>query len=106
MTERDETCLGLVGMSFERARHGRGRCDGGTRGVTAIFLSGTAGRCAPYNRTVTTDAPLPMHFPTVALIGRYQASGLETMLGEAGRTVLIEADMACNTGAPGFDAAT
>jgi len=47
-----------------------------------------------------------MHFPTVALIGRYQASGLETMLGEAGRTVLIEADMACNTGAPGFDAAT
>ncbi len=45
-----------------------------------------------------------MHFPTVALIGRYQDTGLDTLLGaladtlaQAGRTVLLEADTARNT---------
>ncbi|MEI2418181.1 NAD kinase [Orrella sp. JC864] len=54
-----------------------------------------------------------MHFPTVALIGRYQDTGLDTLLtalagalAQAGRTVLIEADTARNTGVTGFDAAT
>jgi len=54
-----------------------------------------------------------MHFPTIALVGRYQDTGLDAplraladMLAEAGRTVLIEADTARNTGVTEYPAAS
>ncbi|HEY0295272.1 MAG TPA: NAD kinase [Bordetella sp.] len=54
-----------------------------------------------------------MHFPTIALIGRYQDSGLDAplralagMLTQAGRTVLIEADTARNTQVHEYQAAS
>ncbi|MFJ1301102.1 NAD kinase [Bordetella genomosp. 5] len=54
-----------------------------------------------------------MHFPTVALIGRYQDTGLDAplralahMLTQAGRAVLIEADTARNTGVHEYPEAT
>jgi NAD+ kinase len=54
-----------------------------------------------------------MHFKTVALIGRYQDSGLDaplrklaTTLKEAGCTVLVEFDTANNTGVTEFGVAT
>jgi len=53
-----------------------------------------------------------MHFPTIALIGRHQDTGLDgplrtlaRLLAEAGRTVLIEADTARNTGVTEYPAA-
>jgi len=53
-----------------------------------------------------------MHFPTIALIGRHQDTGLDSplralarRLAEAGRTVLIEADTARNTGVTEYPAA-
>jgi len=53
-----------------------------------------------------------MHFPTIALIGRHQDTGLDgplralaRRLAEAGRTVLIEADTARNTGIAEYPAA-
>jgi len=56
---------------------------------------------------------IPMHFPTVALIGRYQDPGLDGplrglagMLAQAGRTVLIEEETARNTGVAEFPAAS
>ena len=56
--------------------------------------------------------PAPMHFRTVAIIGRYQDSGLDAPLRElanrlqaAGRDVLIEADTARHTGLQGLPAA-
>jgi len=57
--------------------------------------------------------PQPMHFPTVALIGRYNDAGisqplltLARMLQDAGRTVLFEAETAANTGVSSYRAAT
>lgn len=54
-----------------------------------------------------------MHFPTVALIGRYQDTGLDTplralahALTQAGRHVLIDADTARNTGLTEYPVAT
>ncbi|WP_454691574.1 NAD kinase [Achromobacter aloeverae] len=54
-----------------------------------------------------------MHFPTVALIGRHQDTGLDAplrslahMLTQAGRAVLIEADTARNTGLGEYPVAT
>lgn len=54
-----------------------------------------------------------MHFKTVAIIGRYQDSGLDAplrriagMLTEAGRSVLIEHDTAHNTGITEFPVAS
>jgi NAD+ kinase len=54
-----------------------------------------------------------MHFPTVALIGRYQDTGLDTplralahALAQAGRHVLIDADTARNTGLTEYPVAT
>ncbi|VFR24082.1 NAD kinase [plant metagenome] len=54
-----------------------------------------------------------MLFPTVALIGRYQDTGLDTLLGnlartlaEAGRHVLLETDTARNTGLSHIEAAS
>ncbi len=54
-----------------------------------------------------------MHFPTVALIGRYQDTGLDAplralahMLTQAGRSVLIESDTASNTGISEYPVAT
>ena len=54
-----------------------------------------------------------MRFPTIALIGRYQDAGLEgplrslaQMLREAGRSVLIEAETARNTGVSELPSAT
>jgi NAD+ kinase len=56
---------------------------------------------------------LPNHFETVALIGRYQDSGLQAPLRElaawltdAGCKVLIEQDTATNTGMVNFESAT
>lgn len=53
-----------------------------------------------------------MHFKTIALIGRYQDSGLDAPLRElaaamsaAGRTVLVEAETAANTGVTEFQVA-
>ena len=54
-----------------------------------------------------------MHFPTVALIGRYQDAGLATplralahALTQAGRQVLVDADTARNTGLTEYPVAT
>ncbi|HLR78361.1 MAG TPA: NAD kinase [Burkholderiaceae bacterium] len=54
-----------------------------------------------------------MHFETVAIIGRYQDSGLDAplrriagVLAEAGRSILIEHDTAHNTGITEFPVAT
>jgi NAD+ kinase len=54
-----------------------------------------------------------MHFPTIALIGRYQDSGLHaplralaTLLGQDGRKVLVEADTARHTGVTEYPTAT
>ncbi|MDQ8035558.1 MAG: NAD(+)/NADH kinase, partial [Bordetella sp.] len=54
-----------------------------------------------------------MHFPTVALIGRYQDTGLDAplralahMLTQAGRQVMVEADTARNTGVHEYPEAT
>lgn len=54
-----------------------------------------------------------MHFPTIALIGRYQDTGLDAplralahMLRAAGRSVLVEAETARYTGVAEFPAAT
>ncbi|MCX5511885.1 hypothetical protein, partial [Pseudomonas sp. BJa3] len=54
-----------------------------------------------------------MHFPTVALIGRYQDTGLATPLRalahalmQAGRQVLVDADTARNTGLTEYPVAT
>jgi len=54
-----------------------------------------------------------MHFPTVALIGRHQDTGLDAplralahMLEQAGRRVLVEADTASNTGVHEYPVAT
>lgn len=54
-----------------------------------------------------------MHFPIVALIGRYQDTGLDAplraladMLTQAGRRVLVDADTARNTGVHEFPEAT
>ncbi|MDN4015971.1 NAD kinase [Zwartia panacis] len=53
-----------------------------------------------------------MHFPIIALVGRYQDSGLHaplralaTLLSEAGRQVLIEAETARHTGVSEYPAA-
>ncbi|MEQ4618025.1 MAG: NAD kinase [Corticimicrobacter sp.] len=53
-----------------------------------------------------------MHFPIVALIGRYQDTGLDAplrelaaLLSEAGRTVLVESRTAQNTGVNEYDCA-
>lgn len=54
-----------------------------------------------------------MHFPIVALIGRYQDTGLDTplralahMLTQTGRRVLLETDTASNTGLRDYPIAT
>ena len=54
-----------------------------------------------------------MHFPTVALIGRYQDTGLDAPLRAlalaltgAGRKVLVDADTARNTGVTEYPVAT
>ena len=54
-----------------------------------------------------------MHFPTIALVGRYQDSGLHTplralagLLTQAGRAVLIESDTASHTGVTEYPSAT
>jgi len=54
-----------------------------------------------------------MHFPVIALIGRYQDAGLDApltslaqMLSHAGRTVLIEAETARHTGITAWPAAS
>ena len=54
-----------------------------------------------------------MHFPTVALIGRYQDTGLDAplralalALRQAGRQLLVDADTARNTGLTEFPAAS
>ncbi len=66
----------------------------------------------PYNRLYYSIKPTltyAMHFNTIALIGRYQDSGLDAPLRElaasiqaAGGQVLIEADTARNTGVTEF----
>ncbi|GAA4327820.1 NAD kinase [Pigmentiphaga soli] len=54
-----------------------------------------------------------MHFPTVALVGRYHDTGIAApllavaqMLRDAGREVLFESDTAANTGVTGYPSAT